>query len=112
MIHPPGPPARGLAASKGLTRIMSAEGFTVVLASSGQEFEIGPGESILEVLLANGVNAASYCREGECGTCVVKVLEGEPHHKDFVLSGEERASNSVMAICVSGSKSKRLVIDL
>lgn len=91
---------------------MSSQAFTVVLARSGQEYEVGAGESILEILLKNGVNAASYCREGECGTCLVKVLEGEPHHKDFVLSAEERASNSVMAICVSGSKSKRLVIDL
>jgi Ferredoxin len=91
---------------------MSQQGFTVVLASTGKEYEIGPGESILEVLLANGVNAASYCREGECGTCIVKVLEGEPHHKDFVLSESERASNQQMAICVSGSKSKKLVLDL
>ena len=91
---------------------MSQEAFTVVLASTGQEFEVGPEESILQVLLKNGVNAASYCREGECGTCIVKVVEGEPHHKDFVLSENERASNSVMAICVSRSKSKRLVINL
>lgn len=91
---------------------MSNQAFTVVLASTGQEYEVGAGESILEVLLKNGVNAASYCREGECGTCLVKVLEGEPHHKDFVLSQDERASNKIMAICVSGSKSKRLVIDL
>jgi ferredoxin len=91
---------------------MSQQAFTVVLASTGQEYEIGPGESILQVLLKNGVNAASYCREGECGTCIVKVLEGEPHHKDFVLSESERASNSLMTICVSGSKSKRLVLDL
>ncbi len=91
---------------------MSQQAFTVVLASSGQEYEIGVGESILQVLLNNGVNAASYCREGECGTCVVKVLEGEPHHKDFVLSESERASHRVMAICVSGSKSKKLVLDL
>lgn len=91
---------------------MSNEAFTVVVASTGQEYEVKSGESILEVLLKNGVNAASYCREGECGTCLVAVLEGEPHHKDFVLSAEERASNKLMAICVSGSKSKRLVLDL
>lgn len=91
---------------------MSQQGFTVVLASTGQEHEVAAGESILDVLLRNGVDAASYCREGECGTCLVKVLEGEPHHKDFVLGESERASNSIMAICVSGSKSKRLVIDL
>lgn len=91
---------------------MSKQEFTVVVASTGQEYAVGAGELILEVLLKNGVNAASYCREGECGTCIVKVLEGEPHHKDFVLSATERASNTVMAICVSGSNSDRLVLDL
>jgi vanillate O-demethylase ferredoxin subunit len=47
-----------------------------------------------------------------CGECVVEVLEGEPDHNDCVLSERERASNGLMMICVSGCKSKKLVIDL
>jgi vanillate O-demethylase ferredoxin subunit len=90
----------------------SKEAFTVVVSSTGQAYEVGVEESILDVLLRNGVNAASSCRSGECGSCLVNVLEGEPHHKDFVLSENERAANRLMAICVSGSKSKKLVIDL
>ncbi|MDX1485476.1 MAG: PDR/VanB family oxidoreductase [Alphaproteobacteria bacterium] len=88
------------------------ESFTVEIAGTDQSFEVGPGESILGVLLENGVNAAFSCTEGMCGTCVVQVLEGEPDHKDFILSERERASNQLMTICVSGSKSKKLVIDL
>jgi len=86
--------------------------FTVVLKGSGESYEIGPEDSILGVLLENGVNAAWSCGEGMCGTCLVEVAEGEPDHKDFILSENERASNRMMTICVSGSKSKKLVIDL
>lgn len=88
------------------------ETFTVELASTGQSFEVGPGDSILGVLFENGIHAAYSCQEGMCGTCIVNVLEGEPDHKDFVLSDQEHASNRLMTICVSGSKSKKLVIDL
>ena len=88
------------------------ERFTVVLKGSGESYEIGPEDSILGVLLENGVNAAWSCGEGMCGTCLVEVAEGEPDHKDFILSENERASNRMMTICVSGSKSKKLVIDL
>ena len=88
------------------------EAFTVVVASTGKEYEIAPGESILDVLLANGVNAGSSCRSGECGSCIVTVLEGQPRHRDYVLSDNEKASNRLMTICVSGSRTKKLVLDL
>ena len=84
----------------------------MVLKGSGESYEIGPGDSILGVLIENGVNAAFSCGEGMCGTCLVEVVEGEPDHRDFILSENERAANRVMTICVSGSKSKKLVIDL
>lgn len=90
----------------------SGESFTVELSSTGESYEVGPGESILAVLIENGVHAPSNCRAGMCGECVVEVLEGEPDHNDCVLSERERASNGLMMICVSGSKSKKLVIDL
>jgi vanillate O-demethylase ferredoxin subunit len=88
------------------------EPFTVVVSSTGQSFEVGPTDSILGVLFENGIRAAYSCQEGMCGSCVVEVLEGEPDHKDFVLSDKEHAANRLMTICVSGSKSKKLVIDL
>lgn len=90
----------------------AVDSFTVELSRSGKSFEVAKGDSILGVLLDNGVRAASYCEEGTCGTCLVEVLEGEPDHRDFILSERERASNRMMCICVSGSKSKKLVIDL
>ena len=52
------------------------------------------------------------CRRGDCGICQVTVLEGEPDHRDFVLSEAERAAGNVMQICVSRARSPRLVLDL
>jgi ferredoxin-NADP reductase len=90
----------------------SGAAFTVTVANSGQTFEIPEGRTILEVLIEKGVYAASSCRAGVCGACEVGVLAGEPDHKDYVLSDAERASNKKMMICVSGSKSDNLLLEL
>ena len=90
----------------------SGAAFTVTVASSGQTYEIPEGRTIIEVLIDKGVYAASSCRAGVCGACEVAVLEGEPDHKDYVLSDAERASNKKMMICVSGSKSANLLLEL
>ena len=107
---PPEAPAE--AAAEPGAESQGQDSFTLVIKGSGEAYEIGPGDSILGVLIENGVNAAFSCGEGMCGTCLVEVAEGEPDHKDFILSENERASNRMMTICVSGSKTKKLVINL
>ncbi len=87
-------------------------GFTVVLAKSGKSFQIAPGKTILETLLDAGINVASSCLEGVCGTCETRVLEGIPDHRDVVLTDNERKANKTMMICCSGAKTERLVLDL
>lgn len=87
-------------------------GFTVVLAKSGKSFQIAPGKTILETLLDAGINVASSCLEGVCGTCETRVLEGVPDHRDVVLTDSERKASKTMMICCSGSKTDRLVLDL
>lgn len=90
----------------------SGDAFTVTVVSSGQTYEIPQGRTILDVLIDQGIYAACSCRAGVCGACEVGVLSGEPDHKDFVLSDAERAANKKMMICVSGSKSSNLLLDL
>jgi vanillate O-demethylase ferredoxin subunit len=86
--------------------------FTVRLKQSGVEFEVPEEKSILEVLEENGFELPFSCREGLCGTCVTNVCSGEPDHRDYVLSDEERASGKMMTICCSRSKSDVLTLDL
>jgi len=84
----------------------------VRLERGGAEFEIPEGKSILEVLEENGIEHPFSCREGLCGTCLTNVLAGEPDHRDYVLTDEERSSGKLMTICCSRSKSPQLVLDL
>ena len=90
----------------------TAGGYEVVLAKSSRRFEVTPGKTILDTLLDNGIEAQYACSQGVCGTCMTKVLEGEPDHRDDYLTPEEKASNGCVMICCSGSRSARLVLDL
>jgi ferredoxin-NADP reductase len=90
----------------------SNSGFEVVLAGSGQTYQIRPEDSILDVLNADGADIPYSCSEGICGTCETGVLEGIPEHRDKVLTPEEKDENICMMVCVSRAKSARLVLDL
>lgn len=86
--------------------------FEVQLKSSGKVYVVPPDKSILDTLIAAGVDAVHDCTRGECGVCQTGVISGEPDHRDSILSASERAANKVMQICISRSKSARLVLDL
>lgn len=90
----------------------ASEAFEVELALSGRTLPVEPGLSILETVEKAGVDVLSSCREGTCGTCETPVLEGEPDHRDSVLTEAERADGSFMMICVSRARGPRLVLEL
>ena len=87
-------------------------GFIVELARSKLRIEIPPGQTILDTLRARGLKVQSSCEQGICGSCETRVLAGEPDHRDLLLSDAEKATNEVMMICCSGSRSPILVLDL
>ncbi|WP_118138329.1 PDR/VanB family oxidoreductase [Oceanicella sp. SM1341] len=87
-------------------------GFELVLQRSGKTLQVEPGQTILDVLIANKVPVSFSCMEGACGTCETRVIEGRPDHRDAILTEEERARNDTMMVCCSGSRSDRLVLDL
>jgi ferredoxin-NADP reductase len=86
--------------------------FEVEIKSTGKVVAVAAGQSIIDALAAAGVDVVYDCRRGDCGICQTAVLAGVPDHRDVVLTDEERASNKLMQICVSRSKSPRLVLDL
>jgi tetrachlorobenzoquinone reductase len=86
--------------------------FTVKLERSGIELAVPANKSILEVLEQHGIEVPFSCREGLCGTCVTSVCAGEPDHRDYVLSDEERESGKLITVCCSRSKSPVLALDL
>jgi vanillate O-demethylase ferredoxin subunit len=90
---------------------MAGGTFTVRLAKSGGEYEIKEGESVLDVLLASGVDAPYSCQQGICGECIVRVLAGEPDHRDDILTDRERA-DGLFTTCSSRAHSPILELDL
>jgi len=84
----------------------------VELALSGRTVSVPPGTSILAAVEQAGVAVLSSCREGTCGTCEATVLAGVPEHRDSLLTEEERAAGDTMLICVSRSRTPRLVLEL
>ncbi len=92
--------------------VSQESGYVVELSRSGKTIEVPAGKALLDALLDAGIDADYSCREGVCGACETAVLEGEPEHRDSVLTDRERASNKTMMVCVSGCKGKRLVLDL
>lgn len=87
-------------------------GFTVKLARDGRSIPIVPGRSILDALLDIGLKPPHACREGLCGACETRVIDGTPDHRDQFLTDAEMAEGQRMMICCSGSKSPVLVLDL
>ncbi|MGZ3099317.1 PDR/VanB family oxidoreductase [Streptomyces sp. H62] len=86
--------------------------FEVECRASGVTLNVAPGTSILEAAENAGLDVASSCRDGICGSCETRVLAGTPDHRDFLLSDAERATGETMMICVSRCASDRLVLNL
>jgi len=86
--------------------------FEVECQRSGVTVSVPAGRSIYEVVEEAGVDVLGSCMEGVCGTCECDVIEGEPDHRDSVLSEAERSRGDMIMICVSRSRSERLVLDI
>lgn len=85
-------------------------GFKVTLARLGKTFAVPDDRSIVDVLRENGIQVATSCEAGLCGTCRTRYLSGEPEHNDYVLDEEERRHE--VLICCARSKTSTLVLDL
>ena len=86
--------------------------FSVKLASSGKVIVVPKDMTVVQALSAVGIEIATSCEQGVCGTCLTRVLEGEPDHRDMYLTEEEQAANDQFTPCCSRSVSPMLVLDL
>ncbi|WAJ39154.1 PDR/VanB family oxidoreductase [Pseudomonas sp. GOM7] len=86
--------------------------FTLRIASSGLELQVPEDRTALEVLEDAGFDIPVSCGQGICGTCLTRVVDGQPEHRDLFLSEEEKARNDQFTPCCSRSRSACLVVDL
>ncbi|MFB7369892.1 PDR/VanB family oxidoreductase [Streptomyces sp. NPDC056222] len=93
-------------------RFEGDEEFEVECRTSGLTLRVGADTSILDAAESAGIGVNSSCRDGICGSCETRVLDGTPDHRDFLLSEAEQTAGATMMICVSRCASGRLVLDL
>jgi ferredoxin len=86
--------------------------FEVLCAAAGTTVVVPHDVSILEAVRRSGLEVTAACADGRCGACETRVLDGEPDHRDGVLTVEERAFGETMMICVSRATTPVLVLDL
>lgn len=85
--------------------------FEVELRRSGITVTVPADKSIADALEEVGIHIPRSCNEGTCGTCLTRVLEGIPDHRDSFLRPKQRELNNRMLICCSRAMSARLVLD-
>ncbi|WP_441952813.1 PDR/VanB family oxidoreductase [Nocardia sp. 2TAF39] len=91
--------------------IVHGKPFEIEFASTGMVVEVAADRSALDTILSVRPDRPYSCRQGFCRTCKVRVLAGEPDHRDSVLTDAEREAGE-MLVCVSRSDGGRLVLDL
>ncbi len=84
--------------------------FALDLSDSGITLQVPADRTILQVLRAAGIDIASDCEEGLCGSCEMPLLGGEADHRDRVLSRSEHAAGRKIITCCSRARGDRLVI--
>jgi ferredoxin len=67
------------------------------------------GVSLLELAENAGLSPDYSCRQGICGTCECRVIEGEV---EYLQSPSATISQGSALICISKPKSSKLILDL
>ncbi|CAI6331634.1 unnamed protein product [Periconia digitata] len=88
----------------------SGDPFTVDLKQSGKTVEVGATETLLDALRKVGLDVASSCEVGNCGTCRVEVCGGRVEHKGTGLDVAEKEDGGMLS-CVSRGIG-RIALDL
>jgi ferredoxin len=86
--------------------------FAIVLSKTGVTLPVAANESIIDALDRANIHVARSCGEGTCGTCVVKVIDGTPDHRDSFLMGKRRRENKLICVCCSRSLTPTLSLEL
>jgi CDP-4-dehydro-6-deoxyglucose reductase len=73
--------------------------FTVTVQPSGQSFNVGRDERVLAAAIAQGIGLPYGCKDGACGSCKCKLLEGRVihgAHQAKALSEAEEAQGWIL----------------
>ena len=76
--------------------------FQISVLPSGRSFVAEPGEAMLAAAIRQGIGLPYGCKDGACGSCKCKKIEGtvvHGEHQSKALSAEEEAAGFVLTCC-------------
>ncbi|OYY20649.1 MAG: CDP-6-deoxy-delta-3,4-glucoseen reductase [Polynucleobacter sp. 24-46-87] len=76
--------------------------YQVTLKTSGKQFTVQKDETLLEAALQQGITLPYGCKNGACGSCKGKVLEGQVEHGQHsaaALSLSDEAAGGTLFCC-------------
>ena len=76
--------------------------FQITVQPSGRSFTANPDEAILPAAIRQGIGLPYGCKDGACGSCKCKKLEGTVTHGPHqvkALSHEEEAAGFILTCC-------------
>jgi len=86
--------------------------FSVTIQSTGEQFWVADGESILAGARRQGVDLPYGCANGSCGFCISRVVAGRIDYPDgHPLALPEDESGDGMGLCCVGYPAGDLVIE-
>lgn len=81
--------------------------YKILIQGSGRSFEAEPDEPLLEAALRQGVMLPYSCKNGTCGSCKGRLLDGQvdyPHHPPLALDEQEQAAGDIL-LCQATARS-------
>ena len=85
--------------------------YQVELKKSGKAFTVAEDETVLEAALRQGIQLPYGCKNGACGSCKGKLLEGQVQHGDHsqsALSALDEAAGSTLLCCAHPQSNLRI----
>lgn len=82
----------------------TASDFQITVMPSGRSFAIHANETILAAAIRQSVNLPYGCKDGACGSCKCRKLDGDVTHgphQSKTLSDAEEAAGQVLTCCAS-----------
>jgi vanillate O-demethylase ferredoxin subunit len=84
----------------------------VTAARSGLTVIVSPDMSVAQALVQAGVDVTTFCEQGVCGSCMTRVIEGVPDHRDQYLSDAEKSAGDQLLLCCSRARTSALILDI
>jgi CDP-4-dehydro-6-deoxyglucose reductase len=73
--------------------------FHVTVQPSGRQYNVGDDETLLTAAIREGIGLPYGCKDGACGSCKCKLIEGQVvmgEHQEKALSAAEQAAGMIL----------------